>query len=272
MGSKSLVEPKVIQVFSPSRGGSTFLGFMLSNGEEAITTGDVWSMFRSEKPKHGTNCMCGDPDCSIWKEAKEKGEEGFYELLIDKGFNLVVDTSKELSWYESQKNYFGGVIKETLIFKDPLEQAYSFWKRRKIIGLDYYIDYYLRALTITSDPLVIEYKDLATRPGRMLRSICEGVGIEYFPGKEKFWELSNWHTWGGSNTAQIHFFNKDSKKYKEIEKRLLETQKRKPSVLDHHREIYYSHPGNKLPISIREKIKRNRHAWNLYRFLRSMKV
>jgi hypothetical protein len=271
---EGLLKKKVIMVYSLSRGGSTFLAFMLANGPRAIAPGDIWALFYPEnEDQQRTGCVCGDPTCLLWQRAREAGVEGFYQMLFDEGYELVVDSAKTLFWYEQQKRYLVGVEnRDVVIFKSPLEHAYSFWKRIGDSALGTYNDYYTAALALAETPVVIEYADLVRYPASALQALCERLGVDYRPGKECYWEKKDWHLWGGSNTAVIHFFEKGSKRYEEIAGRIRMREDSNPAVLQHHREIYYSNDSTRLPEEIKRVVQGDQMTQELYQRLQGMKL
>ena len=264
---------RVIQVYSPSRGGSTFISFMLVNGERGIAPGDISFLFRPQNENHKrTSCVCPDQDCSIWSTMKEAGEENFYTQLFDMGYGLIVDSSKRQEWYNDQKEYYNGNIQDLIIFKSPAEHGRSYFKRIGKLNLSHYVHYYLKALKNTNDPVLVEYSDLAQNTSETLEKVCNKLDLKYFNGKEFYWEKDNWHTWGGSNTAMIHFFEEGSHRYKLILEDMKGNRGGIPTVSKHHREIYYSNSGDKLPDWGYQHIDSENGLQELYQYMQKLKV
>lgn len=264
----------IIQIHSTQRGGSTFLSYMLANNEPAIAPGDIDALFRPSKESHKrTSCACPDPNCTIWADAQEKGEENFYQTMFDMGYNWIIDSAKHINWYIDQKQYNPDTnIKDIIIFKSPAEHGYSFFKRTKKLNLAFYVHYYLRALANTTSPVLVEYQDLAKYPAKTLEKVSKQIDMEYTNNKEYFWEKEDWHTWGGSNTAMIHFFDRDSRRFQMIVDEIQDGQHNQPSVLNHYREIYYSNSGEKLPNWGYEHIESENGLEFLYQYMRKLKV
>lgn len=265
---------RAVQVYSTQRGGSTFLAYMLANKERAIAPGDISFFFRPNDESHKrTSCVCENRDCSIWADAKDSGEERFYDFLFDRGYEWIIDSSKTIDWYIDQKEYNENIsIEDVIIFKSPSEHGHSFYKRTGQLNLPFYVDYYMRALANTENPTLVEYQDLAKNTIDTLSKVCGEIGMPYKANKEKFWTKEDWHTWGGSNSAMIHFFDKDSARFEMIVDDLKGNQNEEPSVLDHYREIYYSDSGDKIPKWGKSHIKSENGLLELYQYMQKLKV
>jgi hypothetical protein len=55
---------------------------------------------------------------------------------------------------------------------------------------------------VLDDFVSVKYRNLATSPSDFLQDLCREVGIEYFPGKEKFWEADTRHFLFGSGSVR----------------------------------------------------------------------
>lgn len=269
---------KVIFVGSASRAGSTLLGFMLANQEHAIATGDIWAMFWPHRDDHHrTNCMCEGDNCTVWREAKAGGEQKFYSTLFQTipNLELIVDTSKWLPWFEAQRDYLTKYPnieqQEILIFKDPYEQAHSVWKRDNDYKHSMYHCGYKDYLNSFEQPIVVEYSDLAEYPEETLKKLCDKLGLEYYEGKSRYWENTDWHLWGGSLTTLASMYEKGSKRYNDC-KKALENNINTGYELTH-REIYYSEKWKtELPKKLKQTIKSDRKTWLMYERLRRLKL
>lgn len=266
---------RAVQIHSTSRGGSTFLAFMLANKLSAIAPGDIRYLFRPhEESQKRTSCVCPDPNCTIWADAKEKGEKVFYQTMFDKGYDWVIDSAKHVDWFTDQKQYNPNLnIHDIIIFKSPSEFGHSFFKRIDSLNLRFYVQYYLQALANTNNPTLVEYKDLAQNPSDTLKRICHSIDMDYIANKELYWNKEDWHTWGGSNTAMLHFFDKDSSRFDMIVDDLKDSQSSdSPSVLDHYREIYYANSGDKLPDWGYDHINSENGLEELYNYMQKIKI
>jgi hypothetical protein len=99
------------------------------------------------------------------------------------------------------------------MWKEPLDLANSFWKRPRTREesherLRKQLEYYRQALHLFEQQnipvLVVPLANLLRQPGRMLKRICEEIGISYFPGKERYWNFEHHHLYGAAvQKAQI---------------------------------------------------------------------
>jgi len=206
---------KVILISGENRSGSSLLDLMIGNSNKGFSTGELFRIFRPIKTSEILNI--NEPKIweynvkiiDFWNRIKLKGEENVYDNLFDSFDNIdfIVDSSKNPIWIRNQIKY--GKNKSyklipIIIYKTPLEFAYSlfkrnqskYWKRR-------WIDRHLILFFILENFITVKYSMLAKNPGNHLELICKNIGIDYFKGKEKFWE---------SNSKKYFLFGSDSLK------------------------------------------------------------
>lgn len=256
------MERQVIFVGGTRYSGSTMLDLMLGTGN-GFSCGEVFALFYPFRPHHYSPlCGCGDADCRIWEYVREQGEAKVYDSVFARfsSAQFAVDSSKNLAWYRRQARNLqrrnGTRVLNVLIWKSPLEYAYSCWKRKKARGWkSSWINYHKSYFSTTEDWCAVRYRDLARRPDVTLKSLCHRLGIGYFSGKERYWE-HNHHTLFGSASARIHLYDRDSADYLRIAKgrarfkpNLSETE---IAEISHHQEFYYDAPSlDRLPRNIR---------------------
>jgi len=123
------------------------------------------------------------------------------------GVDFVVDSSKELCWLvDTQEWAVGQEIRvfKLLLWKDPIDLAYSNWKRHKgLTGwrhefVAYYTKFFQTGLPFRS----VLFGDLVSNPQRKLAEICSAVGMPYFEGKERFWDKQHHHLFGSHGTNE----------------------------------------------------------------------
>ncbi len=201
---------KVIMVAGTERSGSTLLDLMLGNASDGFSAGEIVALFRPYAPHHilkDRNCFCDEADCDFWLRIKKGGEKKLYENLFNElGVEFIVDSSKNPLWIKDQIKYSKNQEYEiipVIIYKSPIEFAYSKDKRGKLKGWDQaWTGTYKRLFHVFDDINTVEYKGLANDPGKKLESICKSIGIEYFEGKEKFWNNKSEHLLFGSGTVK----------------------------------------------------------------------
>jgi len=193
----------VINVGGTSRSGSTMLHLILGNAPDAFACGEAISWFRPEKTHHfKLDCACGKPDCPVWRDLKSIPENKFYPAAFKKlSINYLIDSSKELSWLLDTRHWTGkyGINNINLfIWKDPLDLAYSFWKReyKKDAWRKHFVTYFQRVQETGLPILAVYYNELVLSPEQKVEEICAAIGIPYFTGKERFWEKEQHHLFG----------------------------------------------------------------------------
>ena len=225
-----MTRKKVIFVLSTSWGGSTFLDLMLGNGKDCFSCGELINLFRNKgrmvcstcygPPRSKTNPYGPHPIyCDIWKKVYRDGRKRIYDTLFSilPNVDVIVDSSKGDHWFREQKRNIGGrfQVLPVLIYKHPLNFAYSaiqkysrtrdwMWEWREC-----------NSKFLPHNPIVVSYKDLCENPSYTLKKLCEKLGIEYFEGKELFWNRSSHHMVNGSWTAKLHLYKSGSHEFKE---------------------------------------------------------
>ncbi len=254
---------KVILITGTDRSGSTLLDMMLGNSSNGFSAGEIYALFRPFRPYHRlkeNSCFCNNMQCSFWFDIMQGGEEKVYENLFERlGCNFIVDSSKNVLWiydqikYNRNKNY---KLIPLIIFKTPLEYAYSLYKRNQLKRWKRsWIKTHLQLFYIFDDFISVKYKELAENPASKLQSLCRKIGLDYFQGKENFWNNDNTHFLFGSNTvkkSEKHIYYEKQYKEKELNnvKNNIDdsdgTMKKALSVL----EAYEVDSGNKIDYSI----------------------
>ncbi|KKK48243.1 hypothetical protein LCGC14_3147090, partial [marine sediment metagenome] len=206
---------KILIILGTSRSGSTFLDSMLGNSPNGLSVGEMHALFRPWRPHHrllSRSCFCNIKECNFWSQIKKKGEKKVYYNIFQKikDLKFIVDSSKSLHWFWDQlryneKNNYNLKFIPIIIFKTPIEYAYSLYKRDnlniKLWKLSW-IKTHLRLFYILDHFITVRYKDLALNPSHKLREICEKVRIDYFDGKENFWQVTSTHFLFGSDTLR----------------------------------------------------------------------
>lgn len=276
MGSETMT--KVILVASAAYSGSTMLDLMLSNANMGFSCGEISALFRPWRPYHlDPVCGCGNQDCEVWQRIRAFGERRVYEGVLaqfpDRAY--LVDSSKDLAWLRDQQRYLAETDLEpryVLLWKTPLEYAYSCWKRGSAKHwARRWASYYKRFLSFAPRWLSVSYRDLARRPAQTLKELCDALGIAYQVGKERFWERRQHSLWG-SDTVKLHYLERASEEYTEAATR---RARAKPNVdpaqateIQHHRKIYYDDGyRRKLPAPMRKSASENADVTRLVALL-----
>lgn len=197
--------PTLINICGASRSGTTMLDLMLGNSTKAFSCGEVFSWFRPWRQHHfKLECQCGNKPCSVWEQIAYVREENFHQhVLSELNVDFLVDSSKDLCWVVDSLNWASSKDIATyniLIWKNPINLAYSHWKRGK--GWKYwykeFISYHESFLDLNIPYRAVNYNALVNTPQKVLAQICKIIEMEYFEGKERFWENKNIHYLFGS--------------------------------------------------------------------------
>lgn len=248
---------KVIFVGGSSFSGSTFLDMMLSSGNAGFSTGEVYALFYPHRPHHiNSKCGCGNPACTIWQEIKGKGVVNLYQEIFRKYPEVyyIVDSSKDPIWISERAKFLkeqGVQVQHVLIWKTPLEFALSRSKRGSTEGWKrHWKNYYKLYFSMVDRWVSVKYSDLAIKHGETLERLCKDIGIDYFRGKELYWEYTH-HTLFGNTSAKIHLYSKKSDAYDKCKRELREKIDNSIKKIDKHRTIYY---GNNIDKKLLKKV------------------
>jgi len=201
---------KVIFIAGTCYSGSTLLDMTLGNDPKGFSIGEVNALFEPYRPHHFyPECGCYNKKCQLWSKLKQGGLANLYTNIFKQYPNIeyIVDSSKEPLWINARIKALkkqGIAYEIVLIWKTPLEIANSFNKRD-----DYshwakaWVNYHRLLYTLQPQQWsAISYHDYVRNPAS-LKTLCQQLGIEYFAGKEKFWEKEH-HIVFGNHSARKH--------------------------------------------------------------------
>lgn len=233
---------KVIFVGGTAFSGSTFFGMTLGNDPKGFSCGEVRNFLNPTRSRHATlTCGCGEKNCRIWQDVRDKGQENLYETIFELFPNVefIVDSSKSPLWIRSQNKKLlkkGIQTKSILIWKTPLELAYSFQKRGRFKAWEKsWVNYHRLFCTMVDEWRAVKYREY-TNDRSVLEKACKYLGIPYYQGKEHFWEKAH-HVLGGNHSAKIHLYSTNSDGYKNIKTKV--HKETIEGLKATHRSIYY---------------------------------
>ena len=270
---------KVIFVGGSSYSGSTLLDMAISSGPDGFSAGEVYALFYPWQRWHiEPRCSCNDKMCSIWTAIKKKGVGRLYFEIFKMFPNIkyIVDSSKDPLWISanSKKLKLKGIeCKNILIYKTPLEFAYSKYKRGSTKWKKAWKNYYQLYFSLIKNPIIIKYSDFVGMPQKYLKIICMQLDINYFEGKESFWKY-NHHTLFGNNSAKIHLYAKENEKFDEYKNKSdLKKSLNKMKIEDVHRRFYYDQGFiNILPNFIINEVSNDHKIKNIQKYLENNKI
>lgn len=205
-----MTKKTLILVCGANRSGTTMLDLMLGNADNAFSCGEVYSWFRPTRRNHFVlRCSaCAPEPCAIWNGLKDVKENLFHDTIFRKlGVDLVVDSSKNLCWVLDSNTWARRRsirVVNLVIWKDPVDLAYSFFKRggTSMEWRDPFVDYYSKFISLGMPFISVSYDELVADPARKLRAVCEAIQIPYFSGKENFWIKKHHHLFGSGGTRK----------------------------------------------------------------------
>lgn len=267
---------KVIFVGGTAFSGSTFFGMTLGNDPRGFSCGEVRNFLNPTRPHHMTlPCGCGQKDCKIWEQIKNKGQERLYDTIFERfpEVDFIVDSSKSPFWIRSQRERLfkkGIQTKSILIWKTPLELAHSYQKRGHLQAWERsWVNYHRLFYTLVSDWRAVNYQQY-TNNGTVLRKACRYLEIPYFLGKERFWEKAH-HVLGGNHSARVHLYSANSEGYRRAKSKVL--QEATKYVKATHRSIYYRQVVDEsLARSVEQKIGDSKHIAGILELLSAYDV
>lgn len=195
---------KVIFVNGTARCGSTMVDLILGNDPQGFSMGEVCSWFRPTRTHHfDIKCGCGVYPCAVWDELRGAREDEIYDRVFQANpVSFAVDSSKRLTWVIDQNLRLRAdgrhEIVNIFLYKDPVSLHYSLWKRgvHDLSRTSGAYQYYRRAIDAGIPFVSVNYDWLIEDMSSRLPSICDVVGVDYQPEKERFWEGRHHHLFG----------------------------------------------------------------------------
>lgn len=213
---------KVIFIGGTGRSGSTLLGLILGNAENAMVLGEIKNLFYPTR-KHHFEELRKARESKIWRAILDGGKKKLYSNLIKyfPSIDVFIDSSKDPFWQRYHKqNEEEYSVKNVLIYKSPAELANSYIKRgRKTQWIRFYVNYHRRYSSAIEDFVSISYSQLINDP-KYLKKLCENLKVDYFEGKNKYWEKKH-QLFFGSNTVKSENAHHKSKQLSSGERKNL---------------------------------------------------
>jgi hypothetical protein len=185
------------------------LELMLGNAPNAFACGEVYAWFRPHRSHHfEIDCPCGQKPCPYWERVKNGPERRFHRRVLEQfEVDFVVDSSKDICWVIDSNRWArrnGVQAFNLLVWKSPLGLAHSHWKRGwGIVSARHaFVLYYARFFETGLPFLSVSYDELVQDPDQKLEAVCKLVGLDYFPGKERFWEKRQHHLFGSGGVRE----------------------------------------------------------------------
>jgi hypothetical protein len=200
---------KLVMVCGAARSGTTMLDLMLGNSDDAFSTGEIDAYFRPYRSHHfNPVCSCGESSCKVWQDFLDVEESQIHNRILARPeYNFVIDSSKDLRWVLDSNVWArrnGHNCINVLIWKDPIDLAYSHWKRGN--GVKYYrrafLVYYERFLKLELPFISLNYGQLVAEPRAMLEKLCLRLGMECDENRMNFWSKEHHYYFGSAGTGR----------------------------------------------------------------------
>jgi len=200
----------LIMVCGSARSGTTMLDLMLGNADDAVSTGEVFALFRPYMPHHlSPECSCGNPDCDFWAGLLDIPASQFHASILRQRPNakMVVDSSKDLRWVVDSNVWArqqGLPVKNVVIWKNAKDLSYSYWRRGDSISMyrNQFLTYYGRLLDLGLPFVALNYQTLVDDTQSTLRELCLQLGLAYDDSRMEFWRKQHHHFFGSSGTKR----------------------------------------------------------------------
>jgi hypothetical protein len=267
---------KVIFVAGTELSGSTFLNMVLANDPKAFACGEAAHYLLPTRPDHPhLRCACGDPDCRIWQQIKDRGADRAYETILDlfPEIGIIVDSSKNPFWISQQSERLAGEgirTKRILIWKTPLEIAHSFNKRGHVeLWERQWVNYHRLYASLVSDWRAVKYRRFVEDLD-VLERACDYLEIPFFTEKKQYWEKVH-HVIGGNHAAKIHLYAGGSSLYESSMAR--DASITEETARQVHRKVYYQNVADEqLQIQVAERVSRSAVIGEVLRMLEARDV
>lgn len=177
------------------------MDLMLGNAEDAFSCGEVSAWFRPYRRHHfKIDCSCGQDPCPVWTKIGGVEESRFHRTAFrEMEVEFVIDSSKDICWLLDSRKWTepsGIRTFNLLIWKDPIDLAYSHWKRGGGDWRRHFVRAYGRFFETGLPFSAVNHGALVRNAPRELAAVCAAAGMGYAVGRERFWEKEHHHLFG----------------------------------------------------------------------------
>ena len=199
----------IINIYGTARSGSTMLDLILGNAENSFSCGEVSAWFRPYRSHHfRVKCSCEQVHCPVWERLMQVPESQFHVNVIkNMHVDFVIDSSKDICWLLDTHKWVAPYKINTiniLIWKNPIDLAYSYWKRGFDINhwRNIFVNTYSKFFETDLPFHAVNLNNLRSNPANIISEICGVIGMRYFDGKERFWEKEHHYLFGSGNVRR----------------------------------------------------------------------
>ena len=221
---------RVIAICGPNHGGTTLLGAMLGsskNWADSPHIGEAYSYFTTGSDHYGKphDCVYCDESCRMWAKVDPSAKKPHRHMAEVFGSSVLVDSSKITRWLEINDRKID--VSYVYIWKDIRSLHASFMSRKKRRNWDEaqveklfareLSNNLIRTLGILSDKpqgfVALSLESLLLEPGSILKKLCDALDMEYFEGKENFWNFEHHQFHGARSVSRIQM-GKDKSEFR----------------------------------------------------------
>lgn len=202
---------RIIAILGPDHGGSTMLGAMLGSHKQWNAhphLGEFHAFFLDVPVANKRFCAMGHQPCDKWKMFDKSTSTPHSHFMDTHGCDRVVDSSKNIRWFNKiPKNIKASYV---YVWRDPSGIRNSYNKRFSAFEAER--RYAKQILRMKEDlnwmdahkrqVVSVSFESLLMNPNSVLREICEAIEMEYFEGKEFFWNFEHHHIGGAKSVKQ----------------------------------------------------------------------
>ncbi|NNJ92074.1 MAG: hypothetical protein HKP55_10385 [Gammaproteobacteria bacterium] len=201
------MQRKVILVLGTGRSGSTIVDLILGNDDRGMSCGEVYAYFRPWRKMHRhPTCSCSSGvECPVFNKMRELHENGFHENCLNTlNMDFIIDSSKEINWAIDVNLNSRIPVANILVYKEPIDLAYSFFKRGLGIQVwrEHFLKYHKQLLASQIPFISINYKTFVESIDTELPALCSMLKIPYFEQKKAFWNHQSHHFFGSAGTRE----------------------------------------------------------------------
>lgn len=196
---------KIIFIAGTSYSGSTLIDLILSNSNNAISVGEIESIFNPVKIHHLKKIKEIKSD-AIWGPVLNRGVNQLYQNLHDiLDVEIIVDSSKNPAWirYHIDRLPKDVSYDVVLVFKSLPDLKYSYEKRGRYNWVKIYKSYHNLFFNTISKFERIEYKDIPLRTDKFW-ALLKRLDFELDDERLQFWNKTRTNFFGNNN-ANIAF-------------------------------------------------------------------
>lgn len=202
---------RIIGILGPDHGGSTMLGAMIGSSRTWAAHPHVgeFHAFATDIPAaKQRKCAFGDAPCAVWAGFDKSHPKPHHHFMDLHGCSTLVDSSKNTTWFDAVPADIA--MDFVYVWRDPAAIHHSYQKR--FAPWEAELRYARQIVSVQSDLrwlkkreatfVAVSLESLLRKPAEGLRKLCEELRLDYFPGKEEFWNFEHHHFAGARSVKQ----------------------------------------------------------------------